>query len=154
MNDRYTRVVLTIIAACLIYLCLAVSNVGTPLGAQQAGTPPPGASRPGLSTGPAEVVVVGWRNAGDEEPMPVTVRNIVTVQPTQDTTTRVVVTGWEDRRTNSVVRLAPDAGLPVTQEPAAAAAPTQARPTRVVLVGTESVPGATWTRRVPVEVQK
>jgi hypothetical protein len=64
-----------------------------------------------------------------------------------------VVAGWEDRRTNSTVRLAPDAGLPVVQESAPATA-AQPRPTRVVIVGTESIPGATWTRRVPVEVQK
>lgn len=148
MVDRYTRVVLTVIAACLVYLCLVVSNVGTPLGAQQqTGTPPAGAQRPGLSTGPAEVVVVGWRISPDEVPLPVNVTNTVTTQPAAEGATRVVVAGWEDRRTNTIVRLGTDGGMPVDVT-------GWRHPGQVVLVGTESVPGFTWRQRVPVETRR
>jgi hypothetical protein len=143
MFDRYTRVVLTIIAACLVYLCLVVSRVGTPLSAQQA-QPPQGAVRPGMGTGPAEVVVVGFRLSPDETPLGVVVRNTVTTQPSADNATRVVVAGWEDSRLNRVVRLTPEGGLPVD-------AAGSTRPAKMVLVGTETMSGVTWEKRVPVE---
>lgn len=142
MSDRYIRVVLTIIAACLVYLCLVVSRVGTPLSAQQV-QPPQGAPRPGMATGPAEVVVVGFRLSQDEA-LPVTVRNVVTTQQSADNAARVVLAGWEDRRTNTLVRLAPDSGLPTD-------ASASLRAAKVVLVGTETMSGATWEKRVPVE---
>lgn len=149
MLDRYTRVVLTVIAACLVYLCLVFSPIGAPLSAQQAvqQQPPAGAVRPGMGTGPAEVVVVGFRLSQDEAPLPVAVRNTVTTQPSIESPTRVVVAGWEDRRTNSLVRLAPDSGLPIDLGGGA-------RPTRVVLVGTESISGVGWDRRVPVDTRE
>lgn len=145
MLDRYTRVMLTVIAACLVYLCLVFSPIGAPLSAQQAQQQPPaGAPRPGMGTGPAEVVVVGFRLA-EEEALPVAVRNTVTTQPSQDNPTRIVVAGWEDRRTNTLVRLAPDSGLPIDA--------SGARPNKVVLVGTDSVGGIGWDRRIPVETR-
>jgi hypothetical protein len=50
-TDRYTRFILTLIAACLLWLCAA--NTGRPLQAQQ---------RPPLAADarPQPVVVVGW----------------------------------------------------------------------------------------------
>jgi hypothetical protein len=127
MVDRYTRVVLTVIAACLVYLCLVVSKVGVPVSAQsqaqQAGAPPVGAVRPGLSTGPAEVVVVGWRVNPEDPPLPVAVQNTVTTQSSPDSATRVFLAGWEDRRTNAVIRLGTDAGLPV--DPSASPRPSK-----------------------------
>lgn len=145
MVDRYTRVVLTVIAACLVYLCLVFSHVGTPVSAQQVPAPPVGAQRPGMATGPAEVVVVGFRIDPEEPPLPVNVRNTVTTQTAPDSAERVIVAGWEDRRTNTLVRLAADAGLPMD---------IGSRPSRVVLVGTDAIPGATWRQRVPVETPK
>jgi hypothetical protein len=109
MVDRYTRVVLTVIAACLVYLCLVVSRAGTPLSAQAT---PQGATRPGLSPGPAEVVIVGWRSAGQDVAFPVLVRNTVTTAPSNDRPTRVVVSGWEDEK-GATRALRQDAGLPV-----------------------------------------
>ena len=44
-SDRYLKAVLTIIAACLVYICVALSNW------------PPAASAQGVQ----EVVIVGWR---------------------------------------------------------------------------------------------
>lgn len=144
MVDRYTRVVLTVIAACLVYLCLVVSGAGTPLIAQQAGRPALGQERPGLATGPAEVVVVGWRVGPDDPPLPVSVRNTVTTQAAGDSATRIVIAGWEDRRSAEVVRPGGGAGFPVD-----VAAVQQ--PTKVVLVGTDDAEGAAWRKRVPID---
>jgi hypothetical protein len=147
MVDRYTRAVLTVIAVCLVYLCLVVSRAGTPLGAQAIPQAPPqappGAARPGLGTGPAEVVIVGWRSSESDPPVPVSVRNTVTTQNSTESVTRVVVTGWEDSRDpqRGPVGLTRDTGLPVD---------LGGRATKVVLVGTEPAPGA-WRQRVPVE---
>jgi|WetSurMetagenome_2_1015567.scaffolds.fasta_scaffold340829_2 hypothetical protein len=143
MVDRYTRIVLTVIAACLVYLCLVLTPLGTPLRAQQPGAPAQGAARPGLATGPAEVVIVGWRTDSDAA-LPVSVRNTVTTQAAAENTTRVVVAGWEDAR-RGAVRISADAGVPVDLT----AAP---RPLRVVLAGSEQTPGA-WRQRVPVDTK-
>jgi len=51
--DRYTKIVLTVIAACLVWLC--AMNTGRPVQAQQLTTMP--ATLPG---GVQPVVVVGW----------------------------------------------------------------------------------------------
>jgi hypothetical protein len=144
MVDRYTRVVLTVIAACLLYLCLVLSRVGTPLSAQ--GVPPQGADRPGLATGPAEVVIVGWRSGAADFAFPVVVRNTVTTQASTESATRVVVAGWEDPKRGTTQRLWPESGVPVDATGAA-------RPTRVVLAGTEPSPG-NWRQRVPVDTAK
>ncbi len=141
MADRYTRVVLTVIAACLVYLCLVVSRAGTPLNAQEQ---PQGAARPGLATGPAEVVIVGWRNAAADIAFPVVVRNTVTTTPSVEGAERVVVAGWEDPK-RGVIRLGADAGLPVDM--------SAGRPGRVVVAGSEASPGS-WRQRIPVETSK
>jgi hypothetical protein len=57
-TDRYLRLVLTVIAAALVYLCVIL----TPLPAVSAQTPRiVGGKTPGEYTGPAEVVIVDWR---------------------------------------------------------------------------------------------
>jgi len=109
MVDRYTRAVLTIIAACLLYLCLLLSRAGTPLSAQSPAQP---ATRPGVGPWPTEVVIVGMRAAGQDVAFPVTVRNTVTTSPANDRATRMVVSGWEDAR-GTVRGLSHEAGLPV-----------------------------------------
>ena len=129
MADRYTRAVLTVIAACLVYLCVVLSNAGTPLGA--AAPQSRGATRPGLGPEPTEVVIVGMRSAGQEVAMPVVIRNTVTTAPANDRATRMVVTGWEDSR-GTVRFLSPEAGLPVD-------ASGVRRPIRVVTVEPEAV---------------
>ena len=104
-SDYYLRGVLTIIAAALVYLCVLLTPV--PIVSAQAGQVV-GAPTPGVSTGPAEMVIVGWRAP---EPMPVTVtrgevrvtndslRVSGTVQTEQapNTAHRTVVIGWEER---------------------------------------------------------
>lgn len=97
--DSYTRVVLTIIAAALVYLCV----VFTPLpGIRAQGLP-----KPGDSTGPAQVVVVGWR-ADDRVPVrladsiplrmsgEVSVNGLVETRQTSDSASRVILAGWEE----------------------------------------------------------
>ena len=57
-NDLYLRIVLTVIAAALLYLCVVL----TPLPTASAQTPRiVGGRTPGEYTGPAEVVIVDWR---------------------------------------------------------------------------------------------
>ena len=99
--DWYLRFVFTVIAAALVYLCLVL----TPWPSVAAQT----ARRPGDPTGPAEMVIVGWRVPNDAA-MPVqlrgrpevTVANEVRVsgrvstEPVPNTSTRVVLAGWED----------------------------------------------------------
>jgi hypothetical protein len=102
--DRYLRLVLTVIAAALVYLCIVL----TPWAGVAAQT----ASRPGDPTGPAEMVIVGWR-LPDNAAMPVQIRGRaevsianevrvsgrVAAEPVPNTSTRVVLAGWEDAAT-------------------------------------------------------
>jgi hypothetical protein len=91
MADRYTKVVLTIIAAALVYICIAL----TPLpslsaqGAQQA------SKFPGQSTGPAEVVVVGWKQT---QPMEISTQQPLRVvtERSSGVADRVVLVGYEE----------------------------------------------------------
>ena len=99
--DWYLRSVLTVIAAALLYLCLVL----TPWPRVSAQT----ARRPGDPTGPAEMVIVGWRVPNDAA-MPVQIRGRAEVtvagdvrvagrvftEPVPNTSTRVVLAGWED----------------------------------------------------------
>jgi hypothetical protein len=105
MNDRYIKCVLTVIAGALIYLCVVL----TPVPAVLAQTP---SSRPGVSSGPTEVVVVGWQ-AGAREPIPVTVQQtqplrvegtVATERSTTRLADRVVVVGWETGGTREAQR--------------------------------------------------
>jgi hypothetical protein len=66
-NDAYLRGVLTVIAAALLYLCVLLTPL--PAVSAQAGRVI-GAPTPGVSTGPAEMVVVGWKVA---DTVPVTI---------------------------------------------------------------------------------
>jgi len=104
MIDRYTQAVLTLIATALVYLCVVV----TPWPGVQAQT----AARPGESTGPAQVVIVGWRGqAGESIPVttlgnigvtvsgPVQVNGRVTTEKASDRADRVVLVGWEEGAT-------------------------------------------------------
>lgn len=127
-TDRYLRAVLTVIAAALVYLCVVL----TPWPAVQAQT----AARPGDPTGPAQVVVVGWRAPQNERvpivapsaiPVtmsePIRVTGQVTTERTAGDADRVVIVGWEERaavrrgggsfRTFDVTNPAREVGLPV-----------------------------------------
>jgi hypothetical protein len=53
--DRYTRAVLTIIAAALVWLCVILTPAGTPLSAQV----PADTSQPAT-----RVVIAGWEGTG------------------------------------------------------------------------------------------
>ena len=99
MNDRYIKTMLTIIASALLYLCVMM----TPLPRVSAQTP---SKTPGVSSGPMEVVVVGY-NA--QAPMPVSVSGLVEVtastplritgnvstERSTDRADRVILVGWE-----------------------------------------------------------
>jgi hypothetical protein len=90
MTDNYTKTVLSVIAAALVYLCFVLTAFPT-VEAQSS-------KRPGESTGPADVVIVGWKNPA---PLP-----IVTPEPIRVITERssgmadrVVLVGWEQSST-------------------------------------------------------
>ncbi len=109
MIDRYTRTVLTLIAIALVYLCVVL----TPWPGVQAQT----AQRPGDPTGPAQMVIVGWRGApGETIPVsapnpvpiaasaplavrvtaPVEVTGSVKTEKSSERADRVVLVGWEE----------------------------------------------------------
>jgi hypothetical protein len=101
-TDRYLKTILTVIAAALLYLCVAL----TPWPAARAQT----AARPGDPTGPAQVVVVGWRAPQNERVpvvapaalpvtfgQPVQVTGQVTTERSAGSADRVVLVGWEER---------------------------------------------------------
>ncbi len=96
MIDRYTKTLLTVIAGTLLYIAAVV----TPLPGVAAQQP---SLRPGESSGPTEVVIVGWRPGG-REPVPVTIQqsqplriegNVNTERSTSQLADRVVIAGWE-----------------------------------------------------------
>jgi hypothetical protein len=101
MIDRYTKLVLTVIAAALLYLCVVL----TPWPAVHAQN----TQRPGEPTGPVQAVIVGWRGAPGETipvstalPVPVAIRDTVQISGTVTTerssgaADRVVLVGWEE----------------------------------------------------------
>jgi hypothetical protein len=88
MVDRYTKIVLTVIAACLLWLCATTS--ARPVEARQPTEP--GAVPPGVQP----VVIVGW---GSSDPT-----GRVTLRMTGDGTAR---------RTDSTVPVRADASIPV-----------------------------------------
>ena len=126
MVDRYTKVILTVIATALVYLCIVM----TPLPGVQAQT----ARRPGDPTGPGEMVIVGWRAPRDEtvpvsvmgpvrvtntEPLSITGR--VTTERSAGAADRVVLVGWEEdgireapRTMRGISKVTP--GFPVQQK--------------------------------------
>ena len=126
MADRYTKIVLTVIAGALVYLCIVM----TPFPAAHA----QGTKYPGQYAGPAQVTIVGWK-VDDPlpvqflKPAPVIVNNDVlriagTVQTerTAGLADRVVVVGFEHGATRekpTTMRPLNDAtvGVPVSVQP-------------------------------------
>lgn len=115
--DAYSRVVLTVIAAALVYLCMLF----TPVAGVSAQAQP--AVRPGEPTGPVEVVVVGWQ-AAESAPVrvtePVQVAGRVETVRAGQAADRVVIAGWEHFRGVGqpvlLEWLTPERGLPVHLE--------------------------------------
>jgi hypothetical protein len=104
MIDRYTKFILTVIAGALLYLAV----IFTPLPTAIAQVP---SKYPGQSSGPTEVVIVGW-TAGQSvvpvsighpvqvtatKPLPIT--GEVTTERTSEKADRVVLVGWEESAT-------------------------------------------------------
>lgn len=95
MNDRYTKIILTVIAGALLY----IAAILTPLPGLSAQVP---SLRPGEPSGPTEVVIVGWHTSG-REPIPVSIQQSqplritgqVTTERSTDRADRVVLIGWE-----------------------------------------------------------
>jgi len=88
MTDRYTKIVLTVIAAALVYLCIVM----TAFPAVEAQT----TKRAGdMINEPIRAVIVGWSVA---EPMPIVTPRPIQVQTerTAGTADRVIVVGWEE----------------------------------------------------------
>jgi hypothetical protein len=78
-----------VIAGVLVYLCL-VMTPWPRLSAQ-------GARTPGEPTGPAEMVIVGWRLPGGAAlPVQIQGRTALTVAKEVKVSGRVVLAGWED----------------------------------------------------------
>lgn len=98
MSDRYTKLVLTIIAGALIYLCMVLTPVPTVAAQVPSRTP-------GEPSGPTEVVIVGWQSAAREKPLPVVIEQVqplriqgavTTTRSDSDRADRVIVVGWEE----------------------------------------------------------
>jgi hypothetical protein len=131
-NDLYMRMVLTVIAGALVYLCLVL----TPLPALSAQVGQVvGAPTPGVSTGPGEMVIVGWR-VPDTIPVTVArgevrltndtvrVNGRVETEQAPNTASRTTLIGWEDGaarpQTSGIFRGFTDPktpGLPVVVRP-------------------------------------
>src|SRR5687767_7939927 len=104
MIDRYTKVVLTVIAGALLYLAV----IFTPLPAANAQTP---SKYPGQSSGPTEVVIVGWTAGQSVVPVsighpvqvtatrPLPIAGEVKTEPASDKADRVILVGWEESAT-------------------------------------------------------
>ena len=132
-TDRYTKIVLTVIAAALMYLCAVLTPL--PVASAQGGRIV-GTQRPGEYTGPAEVAVVEWRiPPGTSIPVTVTrgevqvtnevaVRGDVEINQPASKPLRSVLVGFEEgstpARAGRFSEIAPLAGraLPVTNVPA------------------------------------
>jgi len=124
-SDSYLRVVLGIIASALVYLCVVLTPLTTlHADARQVA----GARTPGEPTGPAEVVIVGWRTS-EARPWPVqvvgkvevggdvTVTGRVETHQAPRAFDRVVLAGWEPEGPPAAGTYAlwnePGRGLPV-----------------------------------------
>jgi hypothetical protein len=121
--DKYTRTVLTVIALALVYLCI----VNTPLPSAYAQS----SARPGESTGPGQVVIVGSTvplPVAFQRPAEVVVTNRtlpitgnVTTERSAGNADRVVLVGWENMsgvdkqkyRPEMFQQFGPGSGLPV-----------------------------------------
>ena len=86
--DRYSKIVLTVIAGALVYLCVVM----TAFPSVQAQT----TRRAGeMITPPIEAVIVGWKADGA---LPIVAREPLRVQTERasGTADRVVIVGWEE----------------------------------------------------------
>jgi hypothetical protein len=127
-TDRYTRIMLTVIAVALVYLCVVLTPL--PVALAQPGT----GTRPGELTAPAQVIVIGWRAPEAvpvtasrplpvDLPNPVRVQGQVTTERSSGRADRVVVVGWEENaqldRGGSLrpIDVKAPAGLPVSVVP-------------------------------------
>jgi len=116
--DAYGRVVLTVIAAALVYLCILLTPAAGVSAQAQAAL-----LRPGEPTGPVEVVVVGWQ-AAESAPVrvtePVQVAGRVETVRAGQAADRVVIAGWERfmgaGQPAIIERLTLEKGLPVHLE--------------------------------------
>jgi hypothetical protein len=102
MVDRYTKSMLTVIAGALLYLAV----IFTPLPGASAQAP---TLRPGESSGPTQVVVVGWQTSQSVVPVsisqpvevtatrPLPVTGQVKTDRASDRADRVILVGWEER---------------------------------------------------------
>jgi len=112
MIDRYSKIVLTIIAGALVYLCVIM----TAFPAVQAQV----TQRPGEFTGrPIDAVIVGWKIT---EPLQIATTRPIPVQTERSTgaADRMVIVGWEENATPgqpgalTSIQSARRQGLPVT----------------------------------------
>jgi hypothetical protein len=93
--DRYTKIILTVIAGALLYIAAILAPLPG-LSAQQPSL------RPGEPSGPTQVVIVGWQT-GAREPIPVSIQQTqplriigqVTTERSAERADRVVLVGWE-----------------------------------------------------------
>ena len=104
MIDSYTKFILTVIAGALLYLAV----IFTPLPTANAQTP---SKYPGQSSGPTEVVIVGWQTGEAIVPVsighpvqvtaskPLPITGQVTTERASEKADRVVVVGWEEGTT-------------------------------------------------------
>jgi hypothetical protein len=104
MIDRYTKFILTVIAGALLYLAV----IFTALPTANAQIP---SKFPGQSSGPTEVVVVGWQTGQAIVPVsighpvqvtasrPLPITGQVTTEPASEKADRVVLVGWEEGST-------------------------------------------------------
>lgn len=111
--DRYTKIVLTVIAAALVYLCIVL----TPLPSAHA----QGTKRAGeMIDKPIEAVIVGWKA---QEALPIHSLEPLRVQTERSSGSadRVVIVGWEENatrdRTTALTPIISSRGqnLPVTR---------------------------------------
>jgi hypothetical protein len=97
-TDLYSRAVLTVIAAALIYLCAVLSPLPSVGAQQQVGL------RPGDDTGPLRVAIVAWQvpESGPTIPVrvlsapPVEIRGTVETHQRPESVARIIVSGWEE----------------------------------------------------------
>ena len=109
MIDRYTKFILTVIAGALLYLAV----IFTPLPTANAQIP---SKYPGQSSGPTEVVVVGWQTGQAIVPVsighpvqvtaskPLPVTGQVKTERVSDRADRVILIGWEERAVRDAAR--------------------------------------------------
>ena len=91
MIDRYSKIVLTVIAGALVYLCVVMTAFPA---VKAQGTRTAGE----MIAPPIEAVIVGWKLT---EPLPIATTRPLPVQTERasGTADRVVIVGWEEGAT-------------------------------------------------------